>query len=511
MTYLDKKKYLTEIRSNYYLSKNDPLYWHKLLRFKPEDGEALYHVGLDQEEEAKRNLLLYERTHRLPFLKAYQLYLEKALASIHKAARYGYIQARPDRLRIEESLNRINRIKTTPTSSESVKNESSGFPTIPLLLSVIAFLLLGGLLFTFLQDKIELPNKQTILNNHFTSFVPYQVKYEKPSLPPNLVYREESTYIDPVPSLPLADALVNKMKESYKLNPSTPLKIRALDPRNGSEKGLAVWNDPNSEVEVYIYPENEVDPLLLESTTVLRSTLYHYVQEKGYFPPTLAELSRPFPENYLSSIPKESRNSSSQETPILNETGGWVYTPLSSRIPPEDLKSRVTEVLEPNLSNLTPLVFEPLSIEINKTSNVLTLKSGDQALRSYPVALGKDDLTPEGEFTVQKKIANPNTGNPESVFGTRALELSNPTYAIHGTNDPSSIGENVSHGCIRLTNPDVEELYSLVPIGTPVKIKTMDLPGKDVELLGKHVENPYISRIAPPKEEDPSRVYYWSE
>lgn len=510
MTYSDKKEYLTKIRSNYYISKNDPLYWHKLLRFKPDNAEALYHVGLDQEEEAKRSLLLYEKTQSLPFLRAHRLYLEKALASTRKSANNGYVKARQDSLRIESTLSRLNLEKINSTLTNSLNKGSRKSLASPLLLSLIALVLLGGVLF-LLQDKGDLFNKQTIINNHFASFVPYHVKYEKPSLPPGLVYREEITYIDPLRSLPLADALVNTMKESYKRNPSPPLKIRALDPSNGSEKGLVVWNDPNSGVEVYIYPEDEGDPLLLESTTVLRSALYHFVQQKGYFPPTLVELTRPFPDNYLSSLPKETQNSSSLETPFSNESGGWVYTPGNARSPAVNLTSQVAAVLKPNLSNVDPPFFEPIVLEINKASNILTLKAGDKVLRSYPVALGKDNLTPEGEFAVQKKIINPNKGNPDPVFGTRALELSNPSYAIHGTNDPSSIGKNVSHGCIRLNNSDVEELYSLVPLGTPVKIKPKTPSDTTGVFLGKQVENPYVSRIAQPKEEDTSRVYYWNE
>ena len=50
------------------------------------------------------------------------------------------------------------------------------------------------------------------------------------------------------------------------------------------------------------------------------------------------------------------------------------------------------------------------------------------------------------------------------------MSLSKQHYGIHGTNDPSSIGHAVSHGCIRMQNRDVEELASIVPIGTEVVI-----------------------------------------
>ena len=58
-------------------------------------------------------------------------------------------------------------------------------------------------------------------------------------------------------------------------------------------------------------------------------------------------------------------------------------------------------------------------------------------------------------------------GNP---LGARALYLGNTVYRIHGTNQPSTIGHFVSSGCIRLTNEDVEDLYSRVNVGTRVVV-----------------------------------------
>ena len=55
------------------------------------------------------------------------------------------------------------------------------------------------------------------------------------------------------------------------------------------------------------------------------------------------------------------------------------------------------------------------------------------------------------------------------VLGTRRLDLGDG-YGIHGTNDPESIGHAASHGCVRLRNEDVEKLYDMVPVGTPVYI-----------------------------------------
>ena len=55
------------------------------------------------------------------------------------------------------------------------------------------------------------------------------------------------------------------------------------------------------------------------------------------------------------------------------------------------------------------------------------------------------------------------------VMGTRRLELGDG-YGIHGTDHPETIGQSVSHGCVRMRNEDIEKLYPMVPIGTPVYI-----------------------------------------
>ncbi|WP_054955068.1 L,D-transpeptidase [Paenibacillus dakarensis] len=106
-------------------------------------------------------------------------------------------------------------------------------------------------------------------------------------------------------------------------------------------------------------------------------------------------------------------------------------------------------------------------IIVDRSKFQLHLLDGNRVVRTFPVALGKlATQTPAGSFTIISKAPNP--GGP---FGTYWLGLSKPHYGIHGTNDPSSIGRAVSHGCIRMYNEDVNELASLVPIHTQVTIR----------------------------------------
>ncbi|MDR9852417.1 MULTISPECIES: L,D-transpeptidase [unclassified Paenibacillus] len=106
-------------------------------------------------------------------------------------------------------------------------------------------------------------------------------------------------------------------------------------------------------------------------------------------------------------------------------------------------------------------------IIVDLSDRTLYLLDGDQVVKSYPVGIGKMvTSTPTGEFTIINKQLHP--GGP---FGALWMGLSKPHYGIHGTNNPSSIGHEVSHGCIRMYNEDVLDLSSYVPVGTRVTIR----------------------------------------
>jgi lipoprotein-anchoring transpeptidase ErfK/SrfK len=60
-------------------------------------------------------------------------------------------------------------------------------------------------------------------------------------------------------------------------------------------------------------------------------------------------------------------------------------------------------------------------------------------------------------------------GDPRNELGTRWIGFK-PAYGIHGTIDPKSIGQAMGKGCVRMNNEDVEELYDLLVVGTPIKI-----------------------------------------
>jgi lipoprotein-anchoring transpeptidase ErfK/SrfK len=107
-------------------------------------------------------------------------------------------------------------------------------------------------------------------------------------------------------------------------------------------------------------------------------------------------------------------------------------------------------------------------ITINLAQRVLTLYRDSSLFKSYPVAVGAPDSpTPSGTWAIVEKIENPG-----GAFGSRWMRLNIPggSYGIHGTNIPHSIGTYASHGCVRMFNEDVIDLYNMVSIGTPVRI-----------------------------------------
>jgi hypothetical protein len=111
---------------------------------------------------------------------------------------------------------------------------------------------------------------------------------------------------------------------------------------------------------------------------------------------------------------------------------------------------------------------------LSTADGVITTQNGEVVKRynnGSTVSLGGGV---EGkEIVVNGNIVVPPYGTTArrymGVMGTRRLELGDG-YGIHGTDHPESIGQSVSHGCVRMRNEDIEKLYPMVPIGTPVYI-----------------------------------------
>ncbi len=119
------------------------------------------------------------------------------------------------------------------------------------------------------------------------------------------------------------------------------------------------------------------------------------------------------------------------------------------------------------------------SLVVDKSQNTLILKGDEDILKTYVVATGTNNSTPVGVFKVTDKLENPTwykagavlpPGSPDNLLGTRWMGIDKPSYGIHGTTEPETLGQQVTSGCVRMKNEEVEELYDLIPPGTEVTI-----------------------------------------
>jgi len=131
------------------------------------------------------------------------------------------------------------------------------------------------------------------------------------------------------------------------------------------------------------------------------------------------------------------------------------------------------------------------TIVIDTPNTYLYLVLGDGKALRYGVGVGREGFTWTGAEKVTRMAEWPDwhppeemidrqpylprfmAGGPGNPLGARALYLGKTVYRIHGTNQPSTIGSFVSSGCIRLTNEDIQDLYTRVKVGTRVVV----LPG----------------------------------
>jgi lipoprotein-anchoring transpeptidase ErfK/SrfK len=117
---------------------------------------------------------------------------------------------------------------------------------------------------------------------------------------------------------------------------------------------------------------------------------------------------------------------------------------------------------------------------VNIAARKIVLMEDGRVLKMYPVAVGKHSTpSPSGSFRIASRVANPTYSQhgrvvvkpgPSNPVGTRWMGLGYKGYGIHGTNHPESIGHAASHGCIRMRNQDVEELFELVRVGDEVDL-----------------------------------------
>ncbi|WP_051250757.1 L,D-transpeptidase [Paenibacillus harenae] len=247
-----------------------------------------------------------------------------------------------------------------------------------------------------------------------------------------------------------------------------------------------------------------------ETHWTLSSAIYHYERKYKKWPEKLDDLIRPYPHNVLAG---ERNGMREMFADVLNKlrndlkptngkgvSGTDVQPDQPSDGDETDSMTSIRSIVGTN-GILDQEWSKPLEIIVDKAAHRLAVVQGNIIVRSYTVGLGGDE-TPEGSFYISEKVRNPN-GRDDGVFGSRGMTLSNTLYAIHGTDDPASVGKDKSLGCVRMNKDDVEELFDLVPLGTIVHIKNGTLPSKSQQPAERFKLEPRQN------ETNPAKIYEW--
>ena len=210
----------------------------------------------------------------------------------------------------------------------------------------------------------------------------------------------------------------------------------------------------------------------LMGAALLTGGLTTYAGAEPVHVPTLADMSVQVKEPTV------------QEQRLAQETGKAVASAPVAPVAESQPAAATTAAAE--VKKAEPAAAEPekksleKKISINLAARSLALFEGTEKIRLYPIGPGTPYTpTPVGYYKIQSKDVNPSwtspsTGKtipsgPDCPLGYRWMQIQG-NYGIHGTNNPDSIGHYVSNGCIRMHEKDVEALFDLVKIGTPVEI-----------------------------------------
>ena len=189
----------------------------------------------------------------------------------------------------------------------------------------------------------------------------------------------------------------------------------------------------------------------------------------------------------------------------LPYVGGAAAAPMLQSVPSQD----ITPDLRRQLVNY-PGHFAAGTVVIDTAQTQLYYVLGDGKAIRYGIGVGRDgfrwsgtetvtrmaewpDWTPPAEMILrQPYLARWMAGGEGNPLGARAIYLGNTVYRIHGTNNPDTIGERVSSGCIRMLNADVVDLYQRINVGTKIVV----LPNRaDIAAIAAPAQSP--RRIAP--------------
>ncbi|WP_313930185.1 L,D-transpeptidase [Trichocoleus sp. FACHB-262] len=176
-------------------------------------------------------------------------------------------------------------------------------------------------------------------------------------------------------------------------------------------------------------------------------------------------------------------------TPVVAQVAQTNLNRNQAPAPMPELKAKALTPYIPELPPIRPILPD---VTTQETRLVLKLKQrrlyvyqGKQLKVSYPVAVGRSGWeTPTGQFRVMGMVQNPGWTNPftrkvmppgpGNPLGDRWIAFwtdGRNSIGFHGTPDRDSVGQAASHGCVRMLNEDIRELYEIAVLGTPVRVE----------------------------------------
>ncbi|MEK8126982.1 L,D-transpeptidase [Paenibacillus filicis] len=454
---------LVRLRKNLYVNRHDPLYHQKVIRYlDPHSPEAHFRLAqhYEQRELPNKALLHYKQAmHTYP-----SEYYYPASAAIRRLEQPEKPLEAGSSVPIDEyyDTNRINK----------------AFPLFLKVLLLTLLLINALLLLLFFTPPASVSKVITFLKPW--SAVGKSVTYESQERPfvLHLPYGRSDLQVEEAlhkKALTLAEAYPDSSIVLYGVSsPAADEDLKAVPLPDESWKDRAfVVAEYNPAVDRAV-KIRFLHPDLFKSrnqaaANLVRTALVAYQQAYGQAPASISDLLGDYPHNYLSTLPSEAGTGSDVVRTFFDGSGGWVYE-RSAQSPelmfyPNTAAYGPGAVQEKQTSALLP--FQPVRLHVNRSEHTVELRSGELIMARYPIGVGADGATPSGTYHVSQRVREPQGRTPD-VYGSAALGLGE--IALHGTSDETSVGGNVSLGCIRLNNRDMEALFPLVPIGTEVVI-----------------------------------------
>ena len=161
----------------------------------------------------------------------------------------------------------------------------------------------------------------------------------------------------------------------------------------------------------------------------------------------------------------------------MNGTGKWAMAASMAAVLGVQAMGQQVAAVQTTGIQTAPVTNRVIVVSLEDRK--LALVEDGQVKKVYTVAVGKPTTpSPTGTFTIARRVKNPTYSHngktvlpgPGNPVGTRWMGLSVKGYGIHGTNEPRSIGKAASHGCIRMAQKDLEEMYELVSAGDTVEL-----------------------------------------